>query len=777
MSLNMSNNKKQQICLFNNELTQGKIIFFSWDTQNNWQVLSVSASVEPILGYSVEDFKSGKTVYAELIHPDDIERVKQEVEHASEQNLDEFTHELYRIKDAFGAYRYVYDHTKIIRNQDNEVIEFHGYISDETKITEQQSRYELVLESAKIGLWDWNPQTNEVFYDERWAEMLGYQYSEIQQNINSWQIKVHPEDLNACYNDIRAHIKGETQYYENVHRIHHKSGKWLYILDRGQIVERDAEGKPTRITGTHMDITPLKEAQAQLEVKTKHHAEISQRYKTMLQLSSEAVFILDIRGNLLEYSDIAKRFLGYDTEQMRKLTIYHWDQGLEKNEFYELMKDVQEEENIHFERIHTRKDNSTFYASVNARVIDIYGFKTVHCSVRDITKEKKLEQDTLKAKEKAVNALQAKSEFLANMSHEIRTPLNAILGFINLLKQQKNDLESQEFIDIIDSSSHTLLNIIDDILDLSKIESNNLELTPVDFILKDEIEKMLKLFEASAREHNIELTLDIASPIPNAINTDLLRLRQIISNLLSNAIKFSDQNKTVMLKVSYQAPLLTIEVIDQGIGISEAGQRKIFEAFAQAESSTTRKYGGTGLGLTISSKLVRLLKGKLQVSSKLNQGSQFFFSIPVEETQFDKKPEVETVTGPIDYVGRVLLVEDNKTNQLLMGSIFKKLNVTFDVANDGLEAVHAFHQNHYALILMDENMPNLSGTEATKQIREKELKLRTHIPIVALTANSMPGDKERFLKAGMNDYLCKPLNIEELKQKLATYLCDSSQLN
>jgi len=369
------------------------------------------------------------------------------------------------------------------------------------------------------------------------------------------------------------------------------------------------------------------------------------------------------------------------------------------------------------------------------------------------------------SKTKAEDATKAKSEFLANMSHEIRTPLNAILGFIDLLKDETRGRKSYEYVNIIDSSSKSLLKIIEDILDFSKIESGKLDIDKVDFNTKAEFEVIIHLFEAKCVQKNISLTLNIDDNLPQVINTDPLRVKQVISNLLSNAIKFTPDGKRITVNIGFVSNILTISVKDEGIGISRDKILHIFEAFNQEDSSTTREYGGTGLGLSISSELVKLLGGQLQVQSNLGVGSKFYFSIPVtisKEIQINHK-----IDKNIDFQNiKLLLVEDNKANQMFMKVILKKLNITFEIANDGVEAVSIFKDlkpNHYDAILMDENMPNMNGIEATKQILkyEKENNLK-HTPIIALTANALKGDRERFLAAGMDEYLTKPLDKNKL---------------
>ncbi len=377
---------------------------------------------------------------------------------------------------------------------------------------------------------------------------------------------------------------------------------------------------------------------------------------------------------------------------------------------------------------------------------------------------------------KAKHASKAKSDFLANMSHEIRTPLNAILGFIDLLKEKENDPEKLKYIRTVQSSSNTLLGIINDILDFSKIESNNLQIEKIDFNTYEELNTLADLFRAKASEKSVSLTVKMQKDMPKALVSDPLRIKQVIANLLSNAIKFTPRNGRVELAISYEDGYLTASVKDNGIGIPAEKQQDIFKAFSQAESSTTRKFGGTGLGLTISSKLVQMLGGELKLESQPGHGSRFYFSIPVEVGRYkaDSKPDKQQdllIKGR-----RILLVEDNKANQMFMSLILKKYGVIFDIANDGLEAIERFRENYYDLILMDENMPNLNGIEATKRILEIEAKeQRTHTPIIALTANALKGDRERFIAAGMDEYMTKPVNREKLHAMLAKFIAPKKE--
>lgn len=387
-------------------------------------------------------------------------------------------------------------------------------------------------------------------------------------------------------------------------------------------------------------------------------------------------------------------------------------------------------------------------------------------NVKLIYKNEKLIKNLELEKNNALQASELKSQFLANMSHEIRTPMNAILGFIHLLKENEVDSKKINYFDNVIHSSENLLNIINDILDFSKIESNQLQIDKKSFNPTLVFKNTLQLFEDEANEKNIQLEFSCEEELPKQIISDEFRLTQIITNLVSNAVKFSLENVNVILQVRYDEKKgkLFVAVYDEGIGISKEKQQEIFDAFYQVDSSTTRKFGGTGLGLSISSMLVKKLGGKLEVESVVNKGSKFFFSIDAPIDQTTKiKPSQKNITEFEPINGHILVVEDVLLNQKLIIAFLNKFGLTYEIAKDGLEAVEAFKKGKFSVILMDENMPNMSGIEATHEIRKIEsLNNSSSIPIIAVTANALEGDRERFLAEGFNEYLTKPLNIKQL---------------
>lgn len=393
---------------------------------------------------------------------------------------------------------------------------------------------------------------------------------------------------------------------------------------------------------------------------------------------------------------------------------------------------------------------------------------------REIQKQyeeiKVMNEALLVAKKEAEEASQSKSEFLANMSHEIRTPLNAIGGFISLLKQEEHDPKKKRYIDIIEESSETLLQIINDVLDISKIENGKLEIEHVDFDPYHDLIMVTELFQAKALEKDIDLYVKYNDNMPRRLKGDVLRIKQVLSNLLSNAIKFTPHHSKVKCIIWYKDGYLYAKVKDYGIGIAKEKQESIFNAFVQANSSTVREYGGTGLGLSISYHLSTLLGGDLKLKSEEGVGSTFTFSSKVQESVIAKSDDQEKNIVFIEGK-KILLVEDNQANQLFMSILIKNLGIEYALASDGVEAVEMAKEHHYDLILMDENMPRLNGIGATKAIREHEADSgRRNVPIISLTANAIKGDRERFLAAGMNDYISKPVDQKKLLQKISRFL-------
>ena len=516
-------------------------------------------------------------------------------------------------------------------------------------------------------------------------------------------------------------------------------------------------------------------------------------FEKLFQNSPDGILILE-NGHFIDSNRVIVDMLKYKSKEEllnvhpSELSPQKQPDGEDSFSKANKMMDIAREKGSHiFEWVHKKADGEDFWCEIALTPMLVFGKDIMHVRWRDITvikdferiTQNKIEEKTAELKvqmKKAQQANKAKSEFLANMSHEIRTPLNAIMGFIDLLKDDELDPTREKYLKTVSKSSSNLLEIINDILDFSKIESNQLTLEYTDFCAKSEFESISELFKTKTSDKNIELIVEMSKNMPEYLNSDILRIKQVITNLISNAVKFSQEDKSIKLNISYKDRVLSASVKDEGIGIAEDKQESIFKAFTQADNSTTRKYGGTGLGLTISHKLIEALGGELKVKSQLDVGSEFYFSIPVKDV-VSKVKEAVVVSNDVKFSGHVLLVEDNEANQMFMKVILKKLGLTFDISFDGINAVDRFpkltceDKVKYDVILMDENMPNMNGIEATKKILalEKELNL-PHTPIIALTANALKGDRERFLDAGMDEYMTKPVNKKKLSTLLSKFL-------
>ena len=394
-------------------------------------------------------------------------------------------------------------------------------------------------------------------------------------------------------------------------------------------------------------------------------------------------------------------------------------------------------------------------------------------------------QQATSARESAEQALRVKSMFLANMSHEIRTPMNGILGLTEILLQSPLPEREKEHVRTVLQSGRALLKIINEILDFSKIEAGKLVLNPTDFNLNDFLQELMQLFGHQARQQGLALSLQLDPDTPAWICADAGRLRQILANLLGNALKFTPAG-SVVLRVSSSpqanaAIQLVFEVADTGIGISASQHSQIFEDFNQGDSSSARRHGGTGLGLSIAMRLARLMNGSISVQSRQGFGSTFVLKVQAQASQADSAPQADAadVTGQFFPNSRVLVVEDNLVNQIVVQAALERLGCQVDLADGGAEGVQAARLQHYDLVLMDCQMPEVDGYEATRQIRQWELaqKSTRRLPIAALTAHAMVGDREKCEAAGMDDYLSKPMSAAELQLLLLRWLPASSAVS
>jgi hypothetical protein len=491
-------------------------------------------------------------------------------------------------------------------------------------------------------------------------------------------------------------------------------------------------------------------------------------YQSVVEDGSDIIFIVDYNGKILYHNNSVKETLGYRSKSL-----------IDKNFFEYLPKNQQQDLKIKFKSIQKKaltkkiefqfrcRDKSYKFLEFNAINLKhkqkLNGF-ILDC--RDITQRKKDAEELLRLQK-------AKEQFLANISHEIRTPINGIAGLASLLtkNQQAEDLDN--YLTAIKYSAENLKVIINDILDLSAIESGKLKFEKIGFNLNDLLPTLINTFSYQAKEKKIDLRYTIDSKLNLILVGDPVRLNQILINLVGNAVKFTNfghiEINCQLYAIQEKTCWVKIEVIDTGVGIPKDKLETIFESFSQADASVTRRYGGTGLGLTIVKQLVALQKGKIQVDSVEHQGSVFTVLIPYSiktETKSNKKEKEKIIKG--EHPGnnlRILLVEDNDINRLYAKSILKNWNSITDTAENGLVAIEKLKSNQYDVILMDVQMPVMDGYETTHTIRQMDKKI-SQIPIVALTANATKADIDKCLNAGMNAFLPKPFTPDDLYQKL-----------
>lgn len=396
----------------------------------------------------------------------------------------------------------------------------------------------------------------------------------------------------------------------------------------------------------------------------------------------------------------------------------------------------------------------------------------------DIHERKRSEQAVERARELAEQANQTKSEFLANISHEVRTPLNALMGLTRLLMDSPLNTEQKNWLELMDSSAHALLALLNDVLDLSRIEAGKLDIESIRFGLRDILGEVASLYAEQARAKSLGWDLALAPDLPDEMQGDPGRLRQVLNNLLSNALKFTPRGGRIKLTADTvqdhpgTSRQLRLQVQDTGVGIARKHQATIFEAFTQADASTARRYGGSGLGLAICSRLVRLMGGQLDLVSELGQGSTFTMTLPLGELTPASDPGPMSAPMELDGLAQagkrfaglsVLLAEDHPVNELLMNQLLQRLGCSVRLARDGNQAVQQWSQGGIQLVLMDVQMPGTNGLEATRRIRELEIQRGTpHTPIIAVTANAMNGDREACLIAGMDGYIPKPVSPQAL---------------
>ena len=671
------------------------------------------------------------------------------------------------------------------------------------QILEDENRLNLAFEGGSQGFWDWDIESGEVKFSDGYASMLGYEPDELIPCLSTWKHLTHALDLERTEDALDAYLHGEIEKYEIEYRMRHKDGYWVWVLSRAKIFGRDSTGQPTRIIGTHTDISDVKDAEQKLESSNMF-------VKKVLDHIADPVFVKDEQHRWIDGNKAFWDLLGIKRWDAIGKTDHDFLPKKQADIFREKDKEVFKsgQVNINEEEIVGPNGETRIISTKKAVFENESGEKVLVGTIVDITDIRKASQqleqykenleelvkeqtkdlqssmeqanrlntqlqeytdrleearlDAFEAKDKAEEASRAKSDFLANMSHEIRTPMNAILGMSNLLLDTPLDQEQKEWTEAIKNSGDTLLSIINDIIDISKIEAGKLVLEKIDFDLFESLQEVTSLFAFQAREKGIEMLMDVDPRLPQFFVGDPVRLKQVFANLISNAIKFTSSGHIIihmsLLEGTDSTCNIRCEIEDTGIGISEEKQQKIFDKFSQAEESTTRKYGGTGLGLTIVSELIELMGGSIQVESEPGKGSTFIFNIELSNSKNNTK-HVSVVPEGV----RVMIIDDYPMTRDVLDTILERENISHVVmesAEDAYKVLQDDKAQKFDVCLVDYSLGGMNGLKFVQKLRRYKKYDDVALIMVSGRLESIPYEKLKGL--GLDGYLRKPFRTDQI---------------
>nr|WP_249139086.1 PAS domain S-box protein [Actibacterium sp. MT2.3-13A] len=655
-----------------------------------------------------------------------------------------------------------------------------GVRADVTQLKKAEMRLAGIIEGAQAGTWEWDVETGQNAINERWALMLGYSGKELgQPRYDLVRELMHPDDRAAAEQKLLRVFEGKTDLFEHRQRLRHKDGHWVWVLSRGRVTERADSGEPRILSGIHLDISEqmhreaaLKKSKADLELALMERDAAERRFFDIAEISNDWFWEQDSEGRFTYVSESytahtglpTANVLGWTREELKagKPAVERsadWD-WLEKklaarepfSDFIFLSYGCDE---LH-DPIWVRISGAPFWGEDGK----FAGYRGVGTDVTQL----------YIAKARAEEANAAKSLFLANMSHEIRTPLNGVLGMAELLESYLTDPEHQRMIGTIRESGETLLNILNDLLDMSKIEAGKLELETVCFRPTELVEQVEDLLSLTAQEKGLTFDVLIGSGVEQPRLGDPHRVRQILQNLVSNAIKFTEKGEVTIAVTGRDAEPLTIEVRDTGIGMTETQLDRLFEDFAQADNSTTRRFGGTGLGMAIVRRLVDMMGGQIQVESRPGEGTVMRVSLPLEIGAAVEPPAPSAEPQAIEGV-RILAADDNATNRALLEDMLRRRGVELTVLCDGKQAVEAWEPGRFDLLLLDISMPVMDGVTALQGIREREAAAGCpETPAIAFTANAMAHQVSEYIMNGFDTHVPKPFRMEDLTKAIGSLI-------
>lgn len=647
-------------------------------------------------------------------------------------------------------------------------------VKAEQAVSKTDSISEDILKSTGDAIAILGPKQEFLEVNEAFAHLTGYEIAELK-TLNFDQL-IHPVDSNVHQQWFIDLLEGKYRINRTERKVLRKDGRQASLEFLGAVL-------PNRKA---VVVSALDNS----EVRQKQHLLLQNRENllALIENTGEAVLSLDALGHITVVNKHYRALFFTATGlELNEGTFYEEQLPKEKRaNWKENFRKVLQGKTVSYrEELRDEAGEMLMYEILLYPVKDESGLTTgVSFSGRNITDRIKQEEALKEARDKAEKATSAKSEFLAVMSHEIRTPLNGLIGMSDLLNTTLLNEQQKEFVDVIRLSGETLLQLISDILDFSKIEANKMQLEYAPFRVEEVVSETLTILSSKAKEKGIQLLPAVDQDVPAFIVGDKARLRQVLMNLVGNAIKFTESGSVTVhikkIKEQHGEVSLEVSVIDTGIGIEKENAEKLFTAFTQADPSTYRKYGGSGLGLTICKMLVDLMGGKIGVESTVGKGSTFYFSFLARvadsvEVYNAGKEALDEAVKPLsipehdvlseDRPLKILLAEDNDINRLLAGKLFERLGYTIDAVTNGMEAFDAVKKETYDLVFMDVQMPVLDGLEAAQKIRADVPD--THQPIIiAMTAFAGDDDKELCAQAGMDDYVSKPISMDDLEKMI-----------
>lgn len=776
-----------------------------WEWNIRTHELHWTESATDMLGYTRDEFDNTLDAWLHLLHPEDRDRVL--IEQLAAINASGYYEMDYRLKAKNGTYRWIQDRGRvtgqdssgrpervigtIVDITDRKLAEL-ALAASERDAREQRQRLADVIWGTGAGVWEWDIVNRQVLFDDRWARILGYALDDLRPfTLETWTAKVHPDDLPLAMAALRRHFAHELDFYECEMRMRHQDGRWIWILDRGRVVEWSQDDKPLRMSGTHADVTARKQTELALAESNASLRKIAERvpgaiYQYQLNPDGTSCFPYASEG-IRDIYRVAPEQVREDAGAV--LAILH------PEDYDRVVASIQESAatgglwRLEFRVKFTDGTIRWLYGNATPER-QANGGTLWHGYIYDITERKRIEREIRdlnanlegKVAERTAQleaASAAKTQFLGHMSHELRTPMNAVIGLAQVLERLELPPEPRALVQQIRASGNTLLCIIDDILDFGKIEAGQLRIERQPLAPMAVIERVRGMLGASAIQKGLDLRVEDRLQTAENLLGDGLRLEQVLLNLVANAIKFTEHGGVTVTAArvsgSDAESRIRFEVIDTGPGIGEDHLSQLFRPFSQGDATITRRHGGAGLGLVISQRLVTLMGGTLGVTSQPGQGSTFWFEIPFthappQPAVENARPEAAESLGPHLTGLRVLAVDDSRINLMVVQKALQQEGATVTLAQDGEQALQILRARPggFDAVLMDVQMPVMDGLTATREIR-RDSQL-AHLPVIALTAGVLPEERQAALDAGVNDFLAKPLNVRQLNAVLAQYL-------